>query len=426
MTKRILIVFLTLLSSFYITAQNPFSVSTPDHYTILTGTQYRLDGLIIFDKISVGAQLIYTGTGNFQWSYSVGSDTYTSTMNSVDVYPNTLYTIKINGISRYHVYTLDYSEFPSSYQAINISEDPQTVCESLNLEILCDITPIYYIDSLGQRTFLPRTFTLQYTTSAWDGTSWNDSLAVTTLTPSSSPITTSVAAPLKNTYFEFFGDDISEQLGIISDTLYSDLYIAKAVQIHPKGEVIERNAKNEKDRTTQNSIAGSSPLVVQFTANANPADNLYYEWIIFKTTNPELYQRFSDPEVNYTFKESGDYIARLRVNSELCSATDSLNIKAHDSFIDVPNVFTPNGDGINDEFRVAYKSLKSFDIWIYNRWGRLVYHSTDPGSGWDGTINGRPASTGTYYYVINAYGSDYDNKNKPMHYRLSGDCNLLR
>ena len=102
-----------------------------------------------------------------------------------------------------------------------------------------------------------------------------------------------------------------------------------------------------------------------------------------------------------------------------------------ESFIEAPNAFTPNGDGINDEWRVAYKSIESYQCIIQNRWGRTVFKSTDPGKGWDGTIGGRPAAEGTYYYVIVAYGTDkfpetHKKYGKQMKYKLSGDINLFR
>jgi len=86
----------------------------------------------------------------------------------------------------------------------------------------------------------------------------------------------------------------------------------------------------------------------------------------------------------------------------------------------VPNVFTPNGDGQNDEFRVAYKSIITFQAWVYNRWGRKVFSWSDPQKGWDGNINGKKATTGPYFYVIKATGSD------GVKYLKKGDINLLR
>jgi gliding motility-associated-like protein len=96
------------------------------------------------------------------------------------------------------------------------------------------------------------------------------------------------------------------------------------------------------------------------------------------------------------------------------------------SLLEVPNVFTPNGDGKNDEFRVSYKSLISFKGQVFNMWGRLLYAWDDPAKGWDGTIGGVPAAEGAYMYVIEAVGADKDQDGKPMKYVYRGDINLLR
>ena len=129
-------------------------------------------------------------------------------------------------------------------------------------------------------------------------------------------------------------------------------------------------------------------------------------------------------------------------NSHGCTCqSEDFEISVSESMLMVPNVFTPNGDGTHDEFRVVYRSLKEFHCWIYNRWGHLVYKWDDPAKGWDGTIHGKPAAEGAYYYVIRALGTDadMDYMSKPKYskklkkgelpmgvYQLSGDINLLR
>jgi len=69
---------------------------------------------------------------------------------------------------------------------------------------------------------------------------------------------------------------------------------------------------------------------------------------------------------------------------------------------ELPNVFTPGSDGNNDVFKpFPYKFVQSIDIKIYNRWGNLVFESTDPAILWDGKNqkNGTPCSDGTYFYI---------------------------
>ncbi len=75
----------------------------------------------------------------------------------------------------------------------------------------------------------------------------------------------------------------------------------------------------------------------------------------------------------------------------------------------VPNIFTPNGDSINDEFFVKASNLINFNCKIYNRWGVLIYQWNDISSGWNGQDkSGETAIDGTYFYVI----SYTDNLNK--------------
>ena len=53
----------------------------------------------------------------------------------------------------------------------------------------------------------------------------------------------------------------------------------------------------------------------------------------------------------------------------------------------MPNAFTPNGDGANEKFMVAYTGIKKYNIKIYDRWGQLAYESNDIDDGWNGTLN---------------------------------------
>ena len=104
-----------------------------------------------------------------------------------------------------------------------------------------------------------------------------------------------------------------------------------------------------------------------------------------------------------------------------CYQSMSFALDVAESFLDVPNAFSPGTTpGVNDEFRVAYKSLVRFSCWIFNRWGQQIYHWTNPAQGWDGKKNGKLVLPGVYFYVIEAEGSD------GRHYKLKGDINILR
>lgn len=68
----------------------------------------------------------------------------------------------------------------------------------------------------------------------------------------------------------------------------------------------------------------------------------------------------------------------------------------------VPNAFTPNGDGLNDELLVYGTTIATMEIRIYNQWGQLVFESKDKGRGWDGTMSGKRQPVGVYNYILRA------------------------
>jgi gliding motility-associated-like protein len=68
----------------------------------------------------------------------------------------------------------------------------------------------------------------------------------------------------------------------------------------------------------------------------------------------------------------------------------------------IPNIFTPNGDGVNDTFVIPCVNLLSNDseIFIFNEWGDELYRATPYSNGWDGTFHQKPLPDGTYYYCF--------------------------
>jgi gliding motility-associated-like protein len=112
------------------------------------------------------------------------------------------------------------------------------------------------------------------------------------------------------------------------------------------------------------------------------------------------------------YNQPGTYTVNAFAKKGTClDSVTKLYIKVNvPSRFEVPNVFTPNNDGINDFFFLHTASLNDISASIYDRWGRLVFkteHSTTGNISWDGkTPEGKDAPTGTYFYVIKADGSD--------------------
>ena len=170
----------------------------------------------------------------------------------------------------------------------------------------------------------------------------------------------------------------------------------------------------------------SAPLSIDFVSNASPMVNMY-EWHISREETFTSDRVYFTKDINgYVFTEPGIHYIKLVVANninppdEFCDHTAYAVFNISESEILVPNVFTPNGDGANDEFKVAYRSIASYRCRVYNQWGKKVYDSTDITSGWDGTIGGRAASVGAYFYIIDAKGTD------GRVIKKRGDINLLR
>ena len=70
------------------------------------------------------------------------------------------------------------------------------------------------------------------------------------------------------------------------------------------------------------------------------------------------------------------------------------------SNVHVPDVFTPNGDGINDFFEVKGDASSDIQVLIYDRWGTPIFHNSINVRHWNGAINGQPAPSGPYFYRI--------------------------
>lgn len=162
-------------------------------------------------------------------------------------------------------------------------------------------------------------------------------------------------------------------------------------------------------------VTGEAPLKVKFEDKS--VRGLRYLW---KFGDKDTSDARSPEHIYY---KPGEYTVTLIVESEnLC--VDSLKydkIVVEPSLLDIPNVFTPDGDGINDYFIVESKSLRSISVEIYSRSGMMVYSYSGEGEmlagweGWDGSVNRSAvkAAPGVYFYVIRARGWDdiiYDGK----------------
>lgn len=105
----------------------------------------------------------------------------------------------------------------------------------------------------------------------------------------------------------------------------------------------------------------------------------------------------------HTYPDSGWYnVTQIVINNYGCRDTISYPIRVQSEFtFFIPNAFTPNGNGINDVFMGKGIGIKDFEMLIFDRWGNLIFKSTDPLVGWDGTLSsGVRAEIDVYVYRI--------------------------
>ena len=176
------------------------------------------------------------------------------------------------------------------------------------------------------------------------------------------------------------------------------------------------------------------PVIVKLSANAEEFEgfSLVVVWTFTREGETEPYLTRYDADVEIEISTSGTTLIRPQItytstsNSEIfweygSETYEPFSIILAESSLEVPNAFSPNGDGINDYFNVYNaKSIVSFSAAIFNRWGQKLYSWNLDEQGWDGTYNGNPVKAGVYYVVVKAKGAD------GIEYEYRRDVNLLR
>jgi gliding motility-associated-like protein len=151
-----------------------------------------------------------------------------------------------------------------------------------------------------------------------------------------------------------------------------------------------------------NTYHGTASLNVTFTNGSTGASA--YSW------NFGTGSLSSAQNPTFTYNTGGTYQVILTASHGTCSDTAMRTIIVDQPIeVTVPNIFSPNGDNINDEFFIVTSGVTELNCEIFNRWGQKVFTLSSPTQKWDGKLNnGNTATEGTYYYMLNA--KSYDGK----------------
>lgn len=375
-----------------------------DHVYLFTSADY-------FEFATIGYQLA-------DW-YDVGTGALVSHN----------YSTFINAESG-HTYRVEVGDESETFAVIDWSKYRLANC-TLRVEPACDKTYIFvdnigialYYDTVGGKHTIERQLMLEYKNAVWNDESvdWLTQEQSDTLTGDVSA--SEIGKLLIDSDFKL--SDATPDAPFEEDTLYAQGVVAIASACHLTHVTTRRGTEitNEKEAPIKEDVVeGSAPLDIFFQSHPSPKTD-YYDWTISRGSD-KITQR-PERDIRYLFDDASEtgpvtYTVELKVGNSTCQDSAKIDVTLNASFIMVPNVFTPNGDGMNDEFRVAYRSICSFHCWVFNRWQHQVYSWSDPAKGWNGTINGRPAPESAYVYIVEATGCD------GKKYKLKGMVNLLR
>ena len=198
----------------------------------------------------------------------------------------------------------------------------------------------------------------------------------------------------------------------------------------PTANPVMTYTDDDGQEVSETQYDGSAPFKATFKACPEHTGNYtpLYEWRFTRSGETSPFLVRYDQDTEYEFLQSGTFSVELCVS--FVQGTDTIayemdepfSIAISESKLEVPNAFTPNGDGVNDVFRVkeGYKSIVSFKAMVFDRWGKKLYEWTDPAGGWDGRSAGHAVPDGGYYLNIQARGAD------GKHYNIKKVINVLR
>ncbi len=251
------------------------------------------------------------------------------------------------------------------------------------------------------------------------GCSGEDSVSLTVHPQPVADFSSSLAegcAPLEVRFFEqaenelayvwSFGDEgvISNEPNPVKTFLVPGLYFVSLEVVGPGGCSSEMSGYPVQ-------VHGSGRVSFQ---SQPPADTVLYlpdARVVFQANGTNASSYFWDfgdgqsgigANPSHRFEEAGRYPVTLRVTDASGCIRDSVAwYEVKDPLLFIPNVFSPNGDGIQDRYLVQYEGAEPFLLEIFDRWGRPMYKGDKPLEGWNGVHpQGSLASDGVYFYVV--------------------------
>ncbi len=424
-TMKQFLATIIILSIFAISAKTQvvFEGSAESVITTSPTPSTGLEAVYVVNNAN-GMTMSYTGSSNVKWSrFSSSGAAYAEpigTSRSIALENNDCgYIAEVNGKSHYF-WVVNYSNHEFSVSEFTIDND-NSDCQRTAFHFAGNASPISFYSLNGRPETLDRNITLTYSTLEFDADANAYHQIEQSVSYSSINSLVSVDSPLCDTHFTLKGDRFLKEwkrdISVETPTIK-----ASAISAETTAEQNERDIDNEQ-KVQGTSLGGSAPCEINFSAIVSDAAS-FYEWQLSSSPDFDpIDDRYNQTDFSYTFREQGNtYVRFFAANDDgRCEYYSSVyEISIGESDLRCPNAFSPKSTpGVNDEWKVSYKSIVSFDCHIFNRWGVEMCSFTDPSLGWDGKYKGKYVPAGTYYYVIKARGAD------GREYKLSGDINII-
>ena len=429
--RTIILSIISLMICGTLNAAISFSGATHKVITEKPDVTTGLNNIYVLNSLN-GTQMVYTATTSAPvtwYKYSNLGGGYAEEVAGVKQSGKT-YTLNLTGSgdmgyiieegnSRYYCWVVDYSLHQLYLSSLGFAS--QQDCDMTELIFTGKADRIIYYTINGQAKELNRDIRLSYYTLEYNESTENYDQVVSEKSFSYLNSAMRTTAPLCDTEFTLSGDKYLKEWGI-KQSITSELFNTNAVEA--KTSATQTTRENDNEQKDETPLGGSAPCEIEFKAVCTDAA-IFQEWQMSSDGEFEnITMRINEPITTYTFREYGTTYVRFVASNAAGSCnyySDTYEVSVGESRLECPNAFSPDAsEGVNDEWKVSYKSIISFECHIFNRWGVKVAELTDPSQGWDGKHNGKFVPSGVYYYVIKAEGSD------GKKYNLNGDINIIK
>lgn len=423
MNRHLIISIFVLVTALNCFADLQFSGNVKPVVTVTATPSSGLECVYVLDNTE-GVSISLSGNDIVKWSRfgSAGAAYAESvgTSKSIELgSDDSGYIAEVEGRS-YYFWIVNYEKH--KYYASELKLDPEsTDCQRYVFTFIGNAKPMTYYSINGKAESINRQIELSYSTMQYDSDMHNYKTVEATKYFESINSTVYADASLIDTSFSLTGDRFMAYWGDAVSITTPEIK-SMSIAAETDAEQIQRDIDNEQT-VSVGALGGSAPCEIIFSAAVTDAAS-FYEWQLSSNQDfDQIDDRYRQTELDYTFKEYGTtYVRFFAANSdggcEYISPTYDVTIG--ESSLICPNAFSPQSSpGVNDEWKVSYKSIVSFECHIFNRWGTEMFSFTDPSLGWDGKYKNKYVPAGVYYYVIKARGSD------GRTYNLSGDINII-